>query len=56
MYSSELEITLDFIGVDINYNQHDFINSNSTLSTILKSIDIINEYLMKGDKVDIIIF
>ena len=37
----------------MNRNQHGFVNGKSTLSNILKSIDIINEYLMERDNVDI---
>ena len=36
-----------------NCNQHGFVNDKSTLSNILQRIDIINEYLMEGDKVEI---
>ena len=35
---------------DIDCNQY----GNSILSNIFKSIDIINEYLMEGDNLDII--
>ena len=38
----------------LNCNQYGFVNGKSTLSNILKSIDIINEYLLEGDNVDII--
>ena len=38
-------ISINFIGDDINCNQHCFVNGKSTLSNIL---DIIDEYLSKG--------
>ena len=37
---------------DTNCNQHGFVHDE--LSNILKSTDVINEYLMKRDNVDII--
>ena len=38
----------------MNCNQHGFIFGKLTSINILESIDIINEYLMNGDKGDII--
>ena len=45
---------LNFIEDDINYNQYGFVNRKSTSPNILESIDIINEYLIGEDNVDII--
>ena len=45
---------LSFIGEDINFNEHGYICKESKSSNILESTDIINEYSMKGDNVDII--
>ena len=44
---------LNFVGDDINC-KHGFVNGKSTLSYILESIDIINEYMIKEDNADII--
>ena len=45
---------LNFIGDDINYNQHGFVSGKSSLSNILESIDIINEYFIESNNADII--
>ena len=45
---------LNFIGDNMNCNWLDFIHGKSTLSNILESIDIINEYLMEDDNANII--
>ena len=37
----------------MNCNQHGFVNGKSTLFNILESIDNINKYMGKGDKVAI---
>ena len=42
------------VGDDINCNQYGFVSGKSTLSNISESIDIINEYLMERDDVNII--
>ena len=41
------------MGGYINHNKNDFVNSKSTLSYILESVNIINEYLMEEDIADI---
>ena len=45
---------LDFIKDSINSNQHGFSAGKSTLSNLLESIDIINEYLSDGNCADIL--
>ena len=37
----------------MNYNQYGFLNDKSSLSNILESIDIIDEYLLEENNVDI---
>ena len=51
---SFLNSILNFIGENLNYNQPGFISGKSRLSNILESIDIINQYLIEGNNVDII--